>query len=372
MTDINYVQSTLFVPPNSNDNGIPVPNVTMNPAGFGTGFGVTYVSPIALTVGQSLAFQITCPRPAPLWALSTAAAGDNITIRTTNNAPITLQPPNSVGGLTGFNNGYFQPAQGSPYLFYYKAGAAVAANGVILNLQAVVENTIGQYIDLGSITPTLPPSARGSGTYEIGTTTALNSQSALPNCVFIEFMNYPVIAGLNILATARAMITAQANITASKGGNNAWGANWLPMSIVGGQTFSFEYRSQHAGLYSGRISVAISNIGSVSLPPTLPMTSMTQAFMLGFEMNADPISFDADPSVAISMPNPIHTKLLMDTADRCSTLERKLADLTFANAAAHSSIIQGMDTLLSRIPHSEADLQLRIENRAVERNRSLY
>lgn len=356
----NPLQSTIFIPPNGNDDLFTVSGKTGNPAGYGTSQIAQFSTPAALNVGNIAVVQVTCPKPAPLWAISTETAADRIVIRTINNQQIQLQTPTAFTGvITGFNNGYFQPAACQTYLFYFIAGTAKAIGGECFELQAVIENTIGQYVDLGSISTTTKTSNLSSkSSFYIGTTVSLNTTSTLANTVYIDFTNWPVNAGRNVLATAIALLSSQANKSVSAGFSNSAGTSWEPITIVGGQTFSFEYMSQRDGYFTGRISIAISQVGVVTLSPTIACTAISQSFETRYTLAGDNSmsSQDIDSGKLLmalenlnAKVNALSIRIESDDdgsdIDKISPLVHALSELQRKNQAAHDEIFRQLARL---------------------------
>jgi len=366
----NPLQSTVFLPPNSNDDLVAISGTQGNPAGYGTSQIIQFNTPIALTVGSVIPIQLTCPKPAPLWAVSTETAADRLVIRTINNQQIQLQTPTTINGVvTGFNNGYFQPAAGQSYLIYFVVGAAKAANGQCFELQAVIENTIGQYVDLGSISTTIKPSSLPSkSSYTIGTTVSLNTTSTLANTVYVDFSNWPVNVGRNVLATGIALLTAQANKSISAAFTNNAGSSWEPIQIVGGQTFSFEMIAQRDGYFTGRISIAIAQVGVVTLSPTIPCTASAQVFETKYTMAGDNSSSsqDIDAGRLLLAIEALNTKVTsmacqMEDADDSddnsvvSNLHCVVTDMQRKNESAHNEIFRLLGKLMKKVGMNEND-----------------
>lgn len=364
----NPLQSTIFLPPNSNDDLVAVSGTQGNPAGFGVSQIAQFNTPIALPIGAVIPVQITCPKPAPLWAISTETASDRLVIRTINNQTINLQTPTTVNGvITGFNNGYFQPSAGQTYLFYFVVGTAKGVNAQCFELQAVIENTIGQYIDLGSVTTTIKPSSLPSkSTYQIGTTVSLNTTSTLANTVFIDFSNWPVVAGRNTLATGISLLTAQANKSISSAFTNNAGSLWEPFQIVGGQTFAFEMQSQREGYWTGRISIAISQVGVVTLSPTIPCTAISQTFEPRYTTIGDNAvsSQDIDSGRLLMAIENLNTKVASmaiqiedstnhESDDSTSKVHEMMCDMSRKNEAAHQEIFRILAKLMKKVGMSD-------------------
>lgn len=366
----NPLQSTVFLPPNSNDDLVAVSGTQGNPAGFGASQIVQFNTPIALPIGAVIPVQVTCPKPAPLWAISTETASDRLVIRTVNNQNIQLQTPTTINGvITGFNNGYFQPSAGQTYIFYFVVGTAKGANAQCFELQAVIENTIGQYVDLGSVTTTRNPSTLPSkSTYQLGTTVSLNTTSTLANTVYIDFSNWPVVAGRNTLATGIALLTAQANKSVSSAFTNNAGSQWEPFQIVGGQTFAFEVQAQREGYWTGRISIAIAQVGVVTLSPTIPCTAISQTFEMRYTTVGDNAvsSQDIDAGRLMLAIENLNTKFASlaaniedssseNSEDSSNKMCDLIHDLTRKNEAAHTEIFRILGRLAKKINYVDKD-----------------
>lgn len=256
-----------------------------NPSGLGTSQCVTATSPAGVAINTNLTFSIQAPRPAPLWYFSTVNAADSLTIFTTGNIPITLT---TITGTTGFNWGYFQPNPGQKFNIIYKAGAIVAAAAVCFTIQAVVENTLSQYIDLGSVKfehedkCVIKPSMR--------LITTGNTTTAIPNTIAIDFKDYPIPETQNALCTFFGLLNAQGVLSKGNYGMMASGQATQQYFIVGGQMGSITMPGGTGMVYTGTIFLLISNIGTVSLPYTtfsigMPTAFDVTEFQVGVESN---------------------------------------------------------------------------------------
>jgi len=382
----NPLQTTVFLPPNSNDDLVAVNGALGNPAGFGSSQILEFTTPVVLTAGEVIPTQFTCPKPAPLWAFSTANAADKLVIRTINNQSIQLQNPTTINGiLTGFNNGYFQPAATQTYIIYFLSGVGRGVGASCFQLQAVVENTIGQYIDLGSVATTIRPSTLPSkSTYTIGTTVALNTTSTLANTVYIDFSNWPVTAGRNTLATGIALLSTQANKSISSAFTNNAGSLWEPFQIVGGQTFAFEIQSQREGYWTGRISIAISQVGVVTLGATIGLTAMSQYFESRYTTVGDTAvsSQEIDSGKLLTAIEGLNMRVSTlvsqmeegpDTNDthgpNSSDIHNIVSEISRKNEAAHTEIFRQLAKIMKKIHLGpEEDLTKNIETCDKETN----
>lgn len=203
--------------------------------------------------------------------------------------------------------------------------------------------------------------------YYIGTTVSLNTTSTLANTVYIDFKDWPVVGGRNVLATAIALLSSQANKSVSSGFSNSAGTSWEPITIVGGQTFSFEYIAQRDGYFTGRISIAITQVGVVTLSPTIPCTGMCQSFESRYTLAGDNSmsSQDIDSGKLLMALESLTTKVNAlsismedspgddNTESKIHTLMNMFDEMTRKNQAAHEEIFRQ----LARLTKSKPTLQ---------------
>jgi len=278
----SFAQSTIYFPPNSNEDLIPQFD-NQNVSGLGTSQTITFVTAVPLTAGVVIGIPFQVSRPPPLLYFATAFAGDKLTIQSPDGLIIS---PSSFISSVGSNGVYFQPSAGGTYLLYYTASTVMLANAVCAYVQSVLENTVGQYIDMGSVAYSEdinklpnPP--------QVSQIIAANTTSAVPNTFVVDFVKFPVKKGLNILATYRVMVSAAGMEQFGKDFLNTVGANAKTVTIVAGQAMAIQWYSTESCFLNARYSLTITGAGQVALPATVGMTSISSMYpaLLGNQAN---------------------------------------------------------------------------------------
>lgn len=233
-----------------------------NVSGLGTSQVLTITTPSVLPAGTTVACVIQAPRPTPLFYIASNAATTSYSFYTTGNIPITTTAFASTGF---FNQGYFQPNPGQKFVLFITVGAVTTANQVLLSIQTVVENTLSQYVDMGTIKfehiskCRIQPSIRCIVTG--------NSQSAIPNTFAFDFVDYPLTEQENALVKFKGLLNAQATLSYGAIGSMASSSTSSQFVVVAGQWSSIMYPGK-GSYYSGSIFLLINNIGNLSLPST--------------------------------------------------------------------------------------------------------
>lgn len=262
-----FQQGILYCAPDAGPQGVEFGtlNVT-NLTGFGVGQGVSVLSIAALPVGTPIGFQIQVAEPSPLLYFRTAALSDTVTIITPTGQPIN---PNKNNAFLTSNSGYFQPSPTNKYNIIYTPGAAVIAGGVIMEFQTLVQNTLGQYLNMAQLV-TIDAGDSKNSTVEVGTTIALNTNSAVPNTLRIVFRNVPVNKGINTMVMVPTLLSATA-VQAIGGDGIATtdGAATENISLIAGQNYVYTYFSRVKGTFSGTLMLTIQSVGTSLLVPAL-------------------------------------------------------------------------------------------------------
>jgi len=267
----NVSQSIIYT--SNPTNQLSYSTASVNASGLGTSQCLTFTSPSVLTAGSTVACLIQAPKPAPLFYIGSNAATTTLQIFTPLQTPITLTAFSSVGF---FNQGYFQPNPGQKFIFFIKVGAVTTVGQVLLTLQTVVENTLSQYVDMGSIKfehsgrCRVPPVVRQIVTG--------NTTSAVPNTFAFDFVDYPLTEQENAIVKFKSMLNAQAMYTFGALGGMAPNSTSTPYVLIGGQWGSIIYAGGRGSTYTGTIFLLIVNIGNLSLPDTTYATSLPTIF----------------------------------------------------------------------------------------------
>jgi hypothetical protein len=267
-----FNQSILYVNPASNlvDNSIVL---ATNVSGLGASQCVVGTCPGGIAAGGVLVYEVQCPKPAPLWYISTLNAADSFRISTIENQPISLT---TFAAVTGFNGGFFQPNPGQKYVLAYTAGAPIGPGSNTWYLQAVIENTLNQYVEAGSIRfehydkVKIKPTVRQIITG--------NTTSAVPNTYAFDFSDYPIEASQNAIVSFFGVLNAQAIVSYGAYSSMAPSSATTPFTIVGGQMLSINYPGGKGMRYTGTIFMLLANIGMVSLPPTTCVPAAPSVF----------------------------------------------------------------------------------------------
>lgn len=258
----SFTQTTIYFPSNESPFVSTGNVISANVSGLGASQCILVTAEALLAIGQVISLPIQVSVPPPLLYLSTANAGDILTIQSPDGLVINTDP-NAAG--VGFNGSHFQPSSGGRYIIYYKASVASVIGATLLSMQAVLENTIGQFINMSTIA--FGGEEEGKRPV-ISQSIALNTISAVPNTMNIDFDRIRIRKGLNVLATFRIMVNST--------GVESWGKDYLSVvgsatksvQLVAGQNYSAVWYSNESGVFSGRYSLTISQSGSLTLPST--------------------------------------------------------------------------------------------------------
>lgn len=261
MTSTALTQTVLYTNPAS--ALVSGTTASKNVSGLGSSQVFTGTSPSGAAIGQVLAYGLQAPRPAPLWYISTINATDTYSIFTIENNPISLTP---FTAASGFNGGFFQPNPGQKFVLYYTPGVVIAAAGPTFNLQSVVENTLSQYIAMGTIKFEHADKVRVKPVVRQITTG--NTVSAIPNTFVFDFDSYPIEETVNALVVFQGLLNAQAVITYGSYGSMAGNTTSQQFQVVGGQYSSITYPGGKGMKFTGSVFLLLNNIGMVSLPAT--------------------------------------------------------------------------------------------------------
>lgn len=261
MTDNAFSQGRIYTTSQSNiiwDEINPGTNLT----GLGTPQAIVVKNALAEPIGAKIAFQFEVAVPAPLVYFQ-ATGTDSFIIITPQGQTLTLtKSPSSTAY-------YFQPAADQKYEVIFTCGTLKAINSTLLEIQTVIQNTLGQYLDMAN-KETINSSI---GSIEERTTISGNTTSAIPNTLVYRFNNIPLRAGPNLLVTIPVLANATGVLTVS-GNNIPTGMGMAPTSVVltAGQNWSYTYSSGTDGFFSGTIQLLINNVGITQLVPALTIT----------------------------------------------------------------------------------------------------
>lgn len=258
----SFTQTTIYFPSNESPFVSTGTSVFANVSGLGSSQCLLLTAEAALQVGQIIAipFQVSVPPPLLYW--STGSIGDVVTLQSPDGLLIS---PEANTATVGFNGSHFQPSAGGRYVLYFKASTANAIGSVLVNFQTVLENTIGQFINMATIGFSGEDDSKRP---VVSQSIAMNTTSAVPNTMNIDFDRVRVKKGLNVLATFRIMVNSS--------GVESWGKDYLSVvgsatknvQLVAGQNYSAVWYSNESGVFSGRYSLTISQSGSLTLPAT--------------------------------------------------------------------------------------------------------
>lgn len=349
----SFQQSSIFTSPNDPEDDLYTGYIVANSSGLGASQNIQILAGNAaagLVAGQvsALEFQVAVPAPKIYFQLLNAT--DKLLIQTPTGL---IENLDTTGGVAnGFN---YQPSYGATYILYFTAGAIYAAGTPLINMQAVLENTIGQYIDIPSIMwqddngkplmgPDRPMVRQGvSG----------NTVSAVPNTIYVDFVNYKVKRGQNFVVTFRVLVNAAAVETfGGFGGPSSAGANTRSVQLIAGQNYTAIWNATLSGMITGTYSLLVSSAGTLSLPATVPVISipeqreeynesiMGQAVDIGSNVSQLP-AYSLD-SVRTMMPN----------NDRLEQMVLRLAE---DNNEAHSHFRRVIDDLCRMVKRLEHD-----------------
>lgn len=364
-----FTQTTLYVPPSTNPQ-VDVNQVVANVSGLGTSQAVAFVAgPSGIVAGEVVAVPFQVAVPPPLMYIAVSNSTDYVRIAAPDNLQLT---PQTYAAVAPFFNGLkFQPSAGGQYIFYFYTAAVKAANAPLFTVQSVLENTIGQFINIGSISYV----AESYGAVlpvrpVVSQTIALNTVSAVPNTLNVDFTDYPITAGLNILAVFKVMLNCSGVENYGRNYLSTTGSAQRSVQLVAGQDFSITWNSTVSGKFNGRYSITISESGTLSLPATcvafgLPnmyaqlltnmpqysdistrpgddefdhaqMSSIVQDLRMVKDMLMHPDAVKSHDNIAnITSVLPMIKKNAMDIA----TLKESIESLRASNHMAHNTIL---------------------------------
>lgn len=269
-TQIN--QTVIYTPPATGLTSSSI--LIQNTSGLGSSQNFVATTPAGLAViNSTLCYTVQAPRPAPIWYIASAAVTTTYTVFTVENNPITLT---EFTPTVGFNGGFFQPNPGQKFNIFVKNGAILLPAANVFTIQAVVENTLSQYIDYSSINYEheekcrMKPSSRNIVTG--------NAISAIPNTIAFDFWDYPIPHTENSLVSFKGLLNAQAILSYGSAGAVAGNSVTQQYVVVGGQVGSITYPGGKGMTFTGTIFLLLNNIGNVSLPPTVTVPSMSTTF----------------------------------------------------------------------------------------------
>lgn len=269
-TQIN--QTVIYTPPATGLTSSSI--LTQNTSGLGASQNFVATTPAGIAViNSTLCYTIQAPRPAPIWYIASAAVTTTYVVFTVENNPITLT---EFTPTVGFNGGFFQPNPGQKFNIFVKNGAILLPAANVFTIQAVVENTLSQYIDYSSINYEheekcrMKPCSRNIVTG--------NAISAIPNTIAFDFWDYPIPHTENSLVSFKGLLNAQAILSYGSAGAVAGNSVTQQYVVVGGQVGSITYPGGKGMTFTGTIFLLLNNIGNVSLPPTVTVPSMSTTF----------------------------------------------------------------------------------------------
>jgi len=268
-TQIN--QTVIYTPPATGLTSSTV--LVQNTSGLGPSQNFVATSPAGVPINSTLCYSVQAPRPAPIWYIATAAITTTFSVFTIENNPITLT---DFTPTIGFNGGFFQPNPGQKFNIFVKNAAILAPAASVFFIQAVVENTLSQYIDYGSINYEhedkcrMKPCSRNIVTG--------NAISAIPNTIAFDFWEYPVPHTENSLVRFKGLLNAQAILSYGSAGSVAGNSVTQQYVVIGGQVGAITYPGGRGMTFTGTVFLLLNNIGNVSLPPTVTVPSMSTQF----------------------------------------------------------------------------------------------
>jgi hypothetical protein len=259
----SFTQTTIYFPPDFGPalNGT---EVSTDLAGYGNSQCPVVTNTVATTVGQIISVPFQVAVPPPLLYIATLDITDSIIIQCPDG--LNLQPnPITTRGIYGV---YFQPSAGGKYTAYYKSGTAAAIGSNLLTFQAVLQNTVGQFLNLPALTFPQINLAEVEIKPTVKETVALNTTSAVPNTIEIDFVRIPVRRGINVLMCVPVQVGSNAV--------ESWGADYLSASgvptksviLTAGQPYYAQWVASVDGYLSAKYSITLQSAGSTTLPAT--------------------------------------------------------------------------------------------------------
>lgn len=291
------VQQALYTFPNDFVQFV-TSTASLNIGGFGAAPVLTVASAVSIPAGAVIGFKLTTPYPCGILSFATLAATTNYSWYTNDNMSISLDSVTNTSpiALTGVNNRKFQPGNGEIYTVFIEntSSTAITAGTVLAYIQLTVQNTLGTFVDQGSIALTnkLTDSQKeyycvSGTTFDIKQQVLWNSTSAVPNAYAVSVMNYPVIKGITIapitfrcLKETLMLYSTTGDTFATTGSPNGW----RELKVIANTRINLEVGPADAdGLWSGTIIFGFSNIGittqliTLSIPAAiLPFDSMNR------------------------------------------------------------------------------------------------
>jgi hypothetical protein len=279
MSSPQIQQSVLYI--STDDAETEVVTTSSNISGYGTSQSqqVIYIGGAGLPVGRALGWMIQSATPAPLLYFQLGAATDTFNIFTPDGEFV--QPENGPTAGTYF----FQPAPSVAYNFVFFSSVVRAAGDILVFYQAVVQNTIGQIVDLNSVVVSslggtvgsdgtmIKPTAKTN--FSVRTLIDMNTPSAIPNTVALDLVEIPVKQGKNFIATINALLGANAIVKQGALNGTTYGVKGSPVILVATQGYSFEYDSTEDGYYTGTMSLVIATVGTTTIPPTIAIKNLS-------------------------------------------------------------------------------------------------
>lgn len=337
----SFTQTTVYFPPNESPFASSSSfQGNVSNLGVSQCISITAEKLIAINEVVSLPFQVAVPPP--LLYFATAQANDVLTLQSPDGLIISTDA-NATGA--GFNGQHFQPSAGGRYIMYYKSGSAKGVSDPMINLQAVLENTIGQFISMGSIS--YPVEQENGKQPEVTQTIALNTTSAVPNTLNIDFDRIRVKKGINVLATFRVMVNSSGVETWGKSYLSTVGASTRTVQLIAGQNYPAIWYSPEDGYFSGRYSVTISQSGNMTLPATCAAFASPDIF----------------PSLVSNTPE-MYTSAQLEQSTTIDIDKPK-------GGSMNQSVIQGFQLdeivgMLSALSHRMQDIDLKVSDQIIK------
>lgn len=280
-------QSVLYCAPASSPTDWV--SLQLNTSGLGTSQNAALQTTGVVAISTSIATVIQTAAPAPLLYYQ-LLVGDTVTIFTPSGEVVTPQSG------TIANTYFFQPAPEVAYNVVIFNGTAKIAGVNLIIFQSVIQNTIGQIIDMSSIVypnksgvitnsgEMIKPVESTSVMSRVGLD--LNTTSAIPNTMFIDINNMPVRAGKNFLVTISARLNSNAVVRFAPYGSTGIGTDSSPAVLVATQGYSFEYDSTSDGFVTGTFAMTILAVGQTVLPPTVAIECLAISANIGIYSHA--------------------------------------------------------------------------------------
>lgn len=297
--------------------------------------GVTATQCAAVTTlvtevaGSIIAWQCRAPEPAPIWYIQLQRPADTLNVYTPEGLLITL---NTMVGAV-LPTYFFQPTNKGYYNFAITLGSFVPVAIILAANQPVVQNTVGQYVETARIQV---PGGQ-EATVIISTIIALNTVSALPNTLKIDFMGTEVPAGSSLLVSLPIRISTNAVQTMGVGQGQAVSGVPVSISLVAGQPYAVTWNSIHKTKLYGTVLITIPNIGnSVVLPGVWisPVPSSLDQFDSANDTNSISL-YDANMGKYTVSDDPSFSTL----SQRVDHFGDMFTNLITTNNAAHKAIL---------------------------------